>query len=51
MIPSSAGATVSIFGSGVGIPDYVVFGAEVLKKGDEGVRAAGWFDQSWSLKP
>ncbi|MHC4956072.1 MAG: carboxylesterase family protein [Planctomycetota bacterium] len=46
-----AGAAVSIFGSGVGIPDYVVFGVDVLKTGDEGVRAAGWFDQSWRLKP
>jgi len=46
-----AGAAVSIFGSGVGIPDYMIFGADVLTQGDAGVHAAGWFDHSWRLKP
>jgi hypothetical protein len=46
-----AGVAISIFGSGVGIPDFVVFGSEVLTSGDAGVRAAGWFDQEWKLRP
>ena len=29
--------------------DYVVFGADVLERGDAGVRAAGWFDHGWRL--
>jgi len=46
-----AGVAVSIFGSGVGIPDYMVFGSDVLTQGDAGVRAAGWFDHAWRLRP
>jgi len=45
-----AGVAVSIFGSGVGIPDYMIFGSDVLTKGDAGVRAAGWFDHAWKLR-
>ena len=44
------GVAVSIFGSGVGIPDYMIFGSDVLTKGDGGVRAAGWFDHAWRLR-
>ena len=32
-------------------PDYMVFGSDVLAKGDAGVRAAGWFDHAWRLRP
>jgi len=46
-----AGVAVSIFGSGVGIPDYMIFGSDVLTKGDAGVKAAGWFDHTWGLRP
>jgi poly(3-hydroxybutyrate) depolymerase len=38
---------LATFGSGVGIPDYVVFGPGVLTEGDGGVLAAGWFDRRW----
>jgi len=44
-----AGANVSVFAAGVGIPDYMVFGSDVLRKGDDGVRAAGWFDHGWKV--
>jgi hypothetical protein len=37
------------FVSGVGYPDYCVFGSEVLAKGIEGVRCAGFFDLDWRL--
>jgi dienelactone hydrolase len=39
-----------VFGSGVGIPDYVVFGPGYLKEMDGDVRAAGWFDFAWRMK-
>ncbi len=42
-------STVPYFVSGVGLPDYTVFGPEVLEKGDGGVLAAGWFDAQWQL--
>lgn len=41
---------VPVFVSGVGVPDYVVFDAEVLRRGDDGVRAAGFFEHDWSLR-
>ena len=44
-----AGANVSVFSSGVGIPDYMLFGAEFLRKGDAAVRAAGWFNHAWNI--
>lgn len=37
------------FVSGVGYPDYTLFGPAVLQKGDGGVLAAGWFDAAWQL--
>jgi pimeloyl-ACP methyl ester carboxylesterase len=40
---------IPLFSAGVGIPDYALFGADVLTKGDGGVRAAGWFDHAWQL--
>jgi dienelactone hydrolase len=39
-----------VFSSGVGIPDYVVFGPGYLKELDGDVRAAGWFDWAWRMK-
>jgi hypothetical protein len=42
-------ATIPVFGSGVGLPDYALFGPDILTKGDGGVLAAGWFDSSWRL--
>ena len=41
--------TTAYFVSGVGYPDYTVFGPEVLQKGDGGVLATGWFDAQWKL--
>ena len=41
--------TVPVFVSGVGIPDYALFGSDILTKGDGGVLAAGWFDFAWRL--
>jgi hypothetical protein len=41
--------TTAYFVSGVGYPDYTLFGADVLQKGDGGVLAAGWFDATWKL--
>jgi len=43
------GYTSAYFVSGVGYPDYTIFGSDVLQKGDGGVRAAGWFDAEWKL--
>jgi hypothetical protein len=37
------------FVSGVGYPDYAVFGPGFLENGDGGVLAAGWFDHAWAL--
>ena len=37
------------FFSGVGYPDYAIYSAEILTKGDGGVLAAGWFAHDWSL--
>jgi dienelactone hydrolase len=47
------GYTLAPFVSGVGYPDYAVFGPDVLTEGDEGVLAAGWWDNLWgfSLPP
>jgi dienelactone hydrolase len=44
-----AAASLSLFVSGVGYPDYVVYGPEVLARGDGGVLAAGFFDHRWRL--
>jgi len=37
------------FVSGSAVPDWVVFGDEVLMVGMEGVAAAGYFEHDWSL--
>jgi poly(3-hydroxybutyrate) depolymerase len=39
-----------VFSSGVGIPDYVVFGPGFLREWDGDVRAAGWFDYAWRMR-
>jgi poly(3-hydroxybutyrate) depolymerase len=39
-----------VFVSGVGIPDYVVFGPGFLREWDGDVRAAGWFDYAWRMR-
>ena len=41
--------STAYFVSGVGYPDYTLFGPAVLQKGDGGVLAAGWFDAEWKL--
>lgn len=43
------GFRLAPFVSGVGYPDYAVFGTGVLASGDGGVLEAGWFDWSWGL--
>ncbi|MBK7643037.1 MAG: prolyl oligopeptidase family serine peptidase [Planctomycetes bacterium] len=43
------GYTTAYFVSGVGYPDYTIFGPGVLAKGDGGVLATGWFDAQWKL--
>jgi hypothetical protein len=43
------GYTTAYFVSGVGYPDYTLFGPDVLQKGDGGVLATGWFDATWKL--
>jgi hypothetical protein len=43
------GGALNLFISGVGYPDYVVFGPRVLSEGDGGVLAAGFFDHAWEL--
>jgi hypothetical protein len=43
------GYDLAPFSSGVGYPDYALFSAEILSKGDLGVLAAGWFDHEWKL--
>jgi hypothetical protein len=47
---AKAGYGLLPFTSGVGYPDYAVFGADFLGGGDAGVRAAGWFDHRWDLQ-
>jgi pimeloyl-ACP methyl ester carboxylesterase len=41
---------IPYFVSGCGYPDCLVLGPEVLIKGSEGVRAAGFFGNDWSVK-
>ena len=41
------GYTLSPFLAGVGVPDYAIYGVEVLASGDDGVLAAGWWDRRW----
>jgi hypothetical protein len=41
---------IPYFVSGVGYPDCIVMGSEVLSAKSEGVRAAGFFGLDWSVK-
>ena len=38
------------FVSGVGYPDCIVLGPEMLSSGREGIRAAGYFGLDWSVQ-
>jgi len=38
------------FISGAGYPDLLLFSAEALRSGTDGVRAIGWFGNDWSLE-
>ena len=44
-------ATMPLFFSGVGWPDWMVIEPDSLKKGDEGIVALGFFDNSFALDP
>lgn len=39
------------FVSGVGYPDWIVLGTEMLEQGVGGVRAAGFFSNDWQIDP
>lgn len=39
-----------LFGSGTGLPDYMIYDASVRTAGWGGVRAAGFFDNAWKVK-
>src|SRR5262249_47299984 len=41
---------VPVFVSGVGMPDRLVLGPEMLTEGYGGVRAAGYFGDDWSVE-
>ena len=41
---------VAYFVSGVGMPDCLVLGPEMLETGTAGVRAAGYFGTDWSVE-
>ena len=43
------GSTLAPFVSGVGYPDFAVYGSDVLTAGDGGVLEAGWFDGRWRV--
>jgi len=38
------------FISGAGFPDLLLFQAEILRSGSDGVRVLGWFGNDWSLE-
>jgi hypothetical protein len=42
--------TLPYFVSGIGYPDWTVIGAEMLERGSEGLRAAGYFGPDWSIE-
>jgi dienelactone hydrolase len=39
------------FAGGSGFADYMIFSLEMLTKGSEGIKMAGYFDNSWRLAP
>lgn len=50
VVADRVASTLGLFVSGVGYPDFVVYGGDVLAKGDGGVRVAGFFDADWKLQ-
>jgi len=38
------------FTSGIGYPDCIIFGPDVLRTGDSGVKAAGFFGADWKVE-
>jgi hypothetical protein len=45
-----AASPVQYFISGAGFPDLMLFSAEALRSGTDGVRAIGWFGNDWSFE-
>jgi poly(3-hydroxybutyrate) depolymerase len=46
----TAACPVQYFVSGAGFPDLMLFSADMLRAGTDGVRAIGWFGNDWSLE-
>jgi len=46
----TAACPVQYFVSGAGFPDMILFSADMLRTGTDGVRAIGWFGNDWSLE-
>ncbi len=40
---------VPYFQSGVGVPDWLIFGVDAMETGVGGIRAAGFFDNGWGF--
>ncbi len=49
-VGSRLGHSLLTFVSGVGYPDWCVFGPDILTNADGGVIDAGWFDHRWQLQ-
>jgi dienelactone hydrolase len=45
-----AASPVQYFISGAGFPDLMLFSADALRDGTDGVRAIGWFGNDWSVE-
>ena len=45
-----AASPAQYFISGAGFPDVLVWSAETLRSGTDGVRAIGWFGNDWSVE-
>jgi dienelactone hydrolase len=45
-----AASPVQYFISGAGFPDLMLFSADTLRAGTDGVRAIGWFGNDWSVE-
>lgn len=50
LVAMRAGDHLPIFTSGVAYPDFTLFDADVWRRGIEGVRAAGFFGNDWSIE-
>ncbi|MDR3689237.1 MAG: prolyl oligopeptidase family serine peptidase [Fimbriimonas sp.] len=42
---------LGILGSGVSYPDWTIVSADILKKGDDGIRGCGFFGNDWQIDP